>query len=33
MNGKEIENMSEMNSMMGKEGCEKEKIGKKIDDS
>ena len=34
MNGKEFENMSEMNSMMAKEGCEmeKEKIGKKIED-
>ena len=25
MNGKEFENMSEMNSMMAKEGCEMEK--------
>ena len=34
MNGKEFVNMSEMNSMMAKEGCELEKgeIGKKIED-
>ena len=32
MNGKEFENMSEMNSMMAKEGCEMENIGKKIKD-
>ena len=34
MNGKGFENMSEMNIMMAKEGCEmeKEEIGKKIED-
>ena len=33
MNGKELENMSEMHSMMAKEGCEMEKkISKKVED-